>query len=201
MHEMEKTLREQKAEQERRSSGRAQPVDWVWTLPTAVAKAPQIINAAIELGTMGSAALDIPATVGGTEYSGMTVGNILRSYGAQKALWETPNLLKRVKNAKTSDEELSALRDVIHTTVSISPLFKWNNALYRNFATPTTFADNLRKFSSNEELDPVAAPVNLLRTIGSLSGKKEGGEYWEEEIDDKRRRELEAQGYIIEDLD
>jgi len=34
-----------------------------------------------------------------------------------------------------------------------------------------------------------------------LTGRQEGGEYWEEEIDDKRRRELEAQGYIIEDLD
>jgi hypothetical protein len=34
-----------------------------------------------------------------------------------------------------------------------------------------------------------------------LTGRQEGGDVWEEEIDDERRRELEAQGYIIEDLD
>lgn len=183
----------------------AQSVDWVWTLPLAAAKAPQIIEAASTIGTIGSEALDAPLTIGAVTPKAfglpITAGNVLRGFYAGKAALSIPDVIKQVDQAKTTDEQVSALRTVVNTVVGASPLVKWHNPLYSNLATPLSFAEHLRKFTSaNETVDPVAGSANLMRTISILS-KKDGGDVWEDDIDDETRAELEAQGYIIEDLD
>lgn len=194
-----------KADWEKRASGRATPQDWVWTLPLAAAKAPQIIEAASTIGTIGSEALDAPLVIGNITPkvfgSPLTAGNVLRGFYAGKAALSIPDVIKQTANAKTTDEQVSALRTIVNTVVGTSPLVKWHNPLYSNLATPLSFAEHLRKFTSpNETVDPVAGSANLMRTI-SMFSKQDGGDVWEEEIDDKRRKELEALGYIIEDLD
>jgi hypothetical protein len=198
--QMQKNLEKQQ-QWENRSSGRATPADWFWTLPLAAAKAPQIVNAALELGATGSAALDLPATIAGREYANLTAGNLLRGYYGVRAAKEIPGAIGKVENAKTTREGIDASLGLLSTLVSASPLIKWNNPVYNNLSVPVGFNETIRKSISNQEVDPVAANANLLRTVSSLSGKQEGGEMWEEEIDDERRKELEALGYIVEDLD
>jgi hypothetical protein len=68
-------------------------------------------------------------------------------------------------------------------------------------SVPLTFADNTRRYASGEKVDPISGTSNILRTARALTGKKEGGEMYEDEIDDETRKQLEALGYIIEDLD
>ena len=181
----------------RRSSGRAAPVDWVWTLPLAAAKAPKIISAIGEAGTL----LDVPATIGGREIAKLTAGNVLRGYTALSSGAQLPNAFTNLSNAKTTDEKLSATRDVLHNLIGTSPLLKWENALYNTLSVPLTFADNTRRYASGEKVDPISGTSNILRTARALTGRKEGGEMYEDEIDDETRKQLEALGYIIEDLD
>ena len=181
----------------RRSSGRVAPADWVWTLPLAAAKAPKIISAIGEAGTL----LDVPATIGGREIAKLTAGNVLRGYTALSSGAQLPNAFTNLSNAKTTDEKLSATRDVLHNLIGTSPLLKWENALYNTLSVPLTFADNTRRYASGEKVDPISGTSNILRTARALTGKKEGGEMYEDEIDDETRRQLEALGYIVEDLD
>jgi len=184
-----------KAEWERRSSGRAQPSDWFWTLPLAGSAAGR--SSIIAAGEL----FDIPATIGGTEYSALTAGNVLRGYYTSRYLKELPDALRGLNRAKTTDQKIAAVRKFVNTAIGASPAFKWNNILYRNLATPLSFAENTRKYFSNEELDPTGATANTLRTMSSLLKREEGGDVWEDEIDDETRAKLEAQGYIVEDLD
>lgn len=185
-----------KADWEKRASGTATPQDWVWTLPLAASSAGRsAIVAASEL-------YDIPATIAGTEYSTLTAGNVIRGYYTQEYLKQWPSVLKKMASAKTTDENISALREFTNTMIGSSPIVKWNNALYSNLSMPFGLAENTRKYIFNEDLDPVGSSANALRSLAALIGKKQdGGDVWEDEIDDETRAELEAQGYIIEDLD
>ena len=180
-----------------RSSGRAQPADWFWTLPLAAAKAPQIATALVE----ANALTDIPLTIANVARPGLTVGNAMRAYTVGSSVAGLPQAFTDLNSAKTSDQKITATRDLVHRIIGSTPIVKWENSIYNTFSTPLTFADNTRKYFSGEELNPLTTGSNVLRTVAALSGRKEGGEMYEDEIDDETRKQLEALGYIIEDLD
>ena len=180
-----------------RSSGRAQPADWFWTLPLAAAKAPQIFGALVE----ANALTDIPLTIGNVARPGITIGNAMRAHTVGTSVAGLPQAFTDLNSAKTIDQKITATRDLLHRIIGSTPLVKWENSIYNKFATPLTFADNTRKYFSGEELNPLTTGSNILRTAAALSGRKEGGEMYEDEIDDETRKQLEALGYIIEDLD
>lgn len=186
-----------KLDWERRSSGRAQPADWFWTLPLAAAKAPQIATALVE----ANALTDIPLTIAGAARPGLTVGNAMRAYTVGTSVAGLPQAFTDLNSAKSSDEKIAATRNLVHRIIGSTPVLKWENSIYNTFSTPLNFADNTRKYFSGEELNPITTGSNILRTAAALTGRKEGGEMYEDEIDDETRKQLEALGYIIEDLD
>jgi hypothetical protein len=183
---------------ESRSSGKAQPVDWVWSLPIAGTRAAA--SAIPELITASNAVLDAPAIIGGTEYSGITAGNLLRGVGANSALMHSPETLHKLKNANTFDEQMNALGDFVGTAISVSPLVKWDNKLYNTLGTPNSFAQNLHKLVKNKDIDPVSGASNAIRTLKLISGRQEGGAQ-ETELTPEQIEWYRSQGYVVEELD
>jgi hypothetical protein len=83
--------------------------------------------------------------------------------------------------------------------LGLAPVFgPAGRALYSsNPATAAYFADYMNRLNKGD----YEGFRGVFPAARILTGRQEGGDVWEDEIDDETRAELEAQGYIIEDLD
>jgi hypothetical protein len=138
-----------------------------------------------------------------------SVADVLRNATVLRtgvALKDAPSLSNAVA-AATSDkpweQKYEDLKNIGYqygnAGLGLAPVFgPAGRALYAsNPAAAAFFADNISKLNKGD----YEGFRSIFPAARILTGRQEGGDVWEEEIDDERRRELEAQGYIIEDLD
>jgi hypothetical protein len=138
-----------------------------------------------------------------------SVADVLRNATVLRtgvALKDAPSLSNAVA-AATSDkpweQKYEDLKNIGYhygnAGLGLAPVFgPAGRALYgSNPAAAAFFADNISKLNKGD----YEGFRSIFPAARILTGRQEGGDVWEEEIDDERRRELEAQGYIIEDLD
>jgi hypothetical protein len=138
-----------------------------------------------------------------------SVADVLRNATVARTAIGLKNLpsLSNAVTATTSDkpweQKYEDLKDVGYqygtAGLGLAPVFgPAGRALYAsNPATTAYFADYMNKLNQGN----YEGFRGIFPAARILTGRKEGGDVWEDEIDDETRAELEAQGYIIEDLD
>jgi hypothetical protein len=138
-----------------------------------------------------------------------SVADVLRNATVLRtgvALKDAPSLSTAVAAATSNkpwEQKYEDLKNIGYhygnAGLGLAPVFgPAGRALYgSNPAAAAFFADNISKLNKGD----YEGFRSIFPAARILTGRQEGGDVWEEEIDDERRRELEAQGYIIEDLD